>query len=130
MSPTFTGKDTIPIVFGPLGKSVDDLALWMKTALTEKYHTEPDPYIKLLPFNSHTYLSHQKKTLKIGYFLSHEVLETTAASQRAVSEVVQALKQLGHEVVEIELPNFVNIFQAFFAEISSEGNFKSFDEIL
>jgi len=68
-----------------MARSVDDLALWMKVALNEQYQVDKDPYTKLIPFDEKTYLSHQKqKKLKIGYFLSHDLLETTLASQRGV----------------------------------------------
>jgi Asp-tRNA(Asn)/Glu-tRNA(Gln) amidotransferase A subunit family amidase len=67
----FTGKDTFKSVNGPLARTVDDLALWMKIALNEKHQVERDPYLRLIPFDEKIYLQHQKeRKLKIGYYLS------------------------------------------------------------
>jgi hypothetical protein len=39
-------------LIGPLGKSVDDIALWLKTVTDENYYKNScDPYIKIFPFN-------------------------------------------------------------------------------
>ena len=46
-----TGKDTFTAVNGPMARSVDDLALWMKVALNEQYQVDKDPYTKLIPFD-------------------------------------------------------------------------------
>jgi hypothetical protein len=57
----------------------------MKTVLTEKYNVDNDFYTKIIPFDDKTYLSYQKKDrLRIGYFTSNDLLETTPATQRAV----------------------------------------------
>lgn len=43
----------MPQVFGPLGKSTEDLALWLKTVTNvEYYKNNPDPYVKIIPFDT------------------------------------------------------------------------------
>ena len=45
------GKN-VPACLGPLGHSSEDLALFMKTATTEKFYAgTEDPYVKIIEFN-------------------------------------------------------------------------------
>jgi Asp-tRNA(Asn)/Glu-tRNA(Gln) amidotransferase A subunit family amidase len=50
---SFDGQINIPPVMGPMGKSVDDLALFMKVMTSEKYYTRSnrDPYRKIFTFD-------------------------------------------------------------------------------
>ena len=93
-----SGRDTILSVYGPMARSVEDLALWMKAHLDPQHHNE-DPYMRYVPFDTTKYLETCKKKLKIGYFTSLDLLETTDASKRAVLEAVSILKKANHEVV-------------------------------
>lgn len=91
-------------VVGPLGKSVEDLALWMKVALELKhYRGQHDPFIKLIPFDQNKYLKIQKiskqSNKRIGYIRKMDILEPTKASMRAVDETVEILEKLGFEMV-------------------------------
>jgi hypothetical protein len=48
--------DTIKAVNGPLSKSIDSLALWMKIATTEEFYLgQHDAYKNLVPFNTKVY---------------------------------------------------------------------------
>lgn len=59
---SFSGMDSIKVSSGPMGTSVDGLALWLKTILTEEfYQGESDPYVKLTPFDDNVYGQYQKK---------------------------------------------------------------------
>lgn len=92
------------VVIGPLGKSTDDVALWMKVFLEQKYYKgQHDPFIKLIPFDQLKYLKMQKnenfKKMRIGYIRKMDILEPTAASMRAVDETVSLLEKLGFEMV-------------------------------
>jgi hypothetical protein len=67
----FSGKNVITGVNGPMGRSIDSLALWMKAMTTEEcYEGRPDPYMKLYPFDLSAYTSYQDRSrkLRIGYF--------------------------------------------------------------
>jgi Asp-tRNA(Asn)/Glu-tRNA(Gln) amidotransferase A subunit family amidase len=94
---------------GPLGSSPNDLALMMKV-LTEKSSHENNPkrdaYTQNFPFDIQLYQSiSQAKGLRIGYFESMGLIETTPASKRAVHEVLDVIRALGHEPVRIQIPN-------------------------
>lgn len=65
------------------------------------------------------------KKYKIGYFKTYEAIDATLANQRAVQITVDSLRELGHEVVEIELPHIERLVYIFF-EIFSCDNFSGF----
>jgi hypothetical protein len=64
--------DSITPVNGPMGTSVDSLALWMKTATNlPHYKGDEDPYTKVIPFDDKEYINYSnKKGFRIGYFTS------------------------------------------------------------
>lgn len=72
---------------GPLGRSIDSLALWMSILTTESFYKgKTDPYVKFDPFDMKAYSAFQDKNkkLRIGYFTSLEMIECTPACSRAV----------------------------------------------
>lgn len=56
--------------------------------------------------------------------------EATPASSRAIDECVIILKELGYEVVEVKIPNDVDLVQEYIAELSAEGKVRGFMELL
>ena len=79
---------------GPLAKSTEDLALWLKVATNEDfYQGQIDPYVKNIPFNDEKYLKSGKKHHTIGYFKNFDVFESTRASHRAIDETIAILKK-------------------------------------
>jgi len=60
------GNDTVISVFGPMARSVEDIALWMKTTCDDDHHPEPDPYHRMVGFNIDQYLNHAKGKLRVG----------------------------------------------------------------
>ncbi len=125
--------DLIKVVSGPMGTSIDGLALWM-CSMTDirSYQGEYDPYIKLHRFDVPLYraVATQRQKLKIGYFRHLEMIESTPASQRAVNEVVEFLRKEGHELEEIEVPNEREIITCFMREVSGEGGLETFHDML
>lgn len=86
---------------GAMSRSVDDLITLTKCWWCDRaYNT--DPYIPRLPFNDAVY--ENKQTLKIGYYLSDGVFESSPGHKRVVLETVQHLKSLGHTLVEFKPP--------------------------
>lgn len=57
-----------------------------------------------IPFSEED-LNSQRK-LKIGYIVSDDLFQPSAANQRAVKMAADALKKLGHDVIELKFPNF------------------------
>jgi fatty acid amide hydrolase len=113
-----------------MARSVEDLALWMKTTLDVKYHSNPDPFHRLISFDTEVYKKHSKKKLRIGLIKSHSFLEASPASQRAVDEVGAYLRDQGHETVPVEIPNFDDIVEEFMLWYSAEGKFQAIGQML
>lgn len=84
-----------------MARSVEDLALWMKTTCDKAYNPDIDPYHRLINFDTEQYIGHSSKKLKIGIIKAHHLLEATPASQRAVEEVATFLRKQGHEVIPV-----------------------------
>jgi Asp-tRNA(Asn)/Glu-tRNA(Gln) amidotransferase A subunit family amidase len=114
----------VPLCLGPLGRSSEDLALWMKIVTNnENFKDNFDPYTKIVPFDDKEYLKAKEggKKYKIGYFKSFEMIEATPGCQRVVDDVCQLLKEEGHTVVKIEIPNVNECLSEYFVEASSAG---------
>lgn len=96
-------------MIGPLGSSPDDLALMMICATDVKHYQDnpkSDAYAQIVPFDTKLYKEiSQSRGLRIGYFESLQMVETTPASRRAVMEAVNAIRSLGHHPVPIKIPN-------------------------
>jgi len=67
-----------------------------------------------------------KKKMRIGYVASDEYYPASSPIRRAVYEAVEALRQRGHECVEVELPNLKRATLNYFAVMSAEGKMRSF----
>lgn len=106
---------------GPIGKSVEDLNLVLKSIITEKnwlndYETVPIPWREEI-FRT-------PKKLRIGYIKNHPSFPVTKANVRAVQEAAEALKSRGHEVVELEFYLFEELTTSFLELISADGQFR------
>jgi len=80
----FYGKTSVISVIGPMARSVQDLALWMKTACHQQLHTQSDYFHRTIDFDADLYNNQTKKKLRIGYVKSYSIIEASPASQRAV----------------------------------------------
>jgi Asp-tRNA(Asn)/Glu-tRNA(Gln) amidotransferase A subunit family amidase len=87
-------------VAGPLGSSPEDLALVMITATNAaslENNLKSDSYIQNFSFDVKLYKEiSSAKNLRIGYFESLRTIETTPATRRAVTEAINAIRDLGH----------------------------------
>jgi len=106
---------------GPIGKSVDDLNLMMKSMVLEKnwqndYETVP------IKWREEIYKTPKK--LRIGYVKSTPNYPVSPANERAVQEAVNALKSKGHEIVELEFYQFEELTNSFLELISADGKFR------
>lgn len=61
------------------------------------------------------------KKLRIGYFKTDDFLPASPACQRAVDMSVEALRQAGHECVEVSIPNMKKAMMLFVAMTSADG---------
>lgn len=91
----------IPATVGPVGRSVDDCALFMKAAcVPEMFDT--DLNVPRLLFDDAAYQS--TKRLKFGYFFSDCWFEPCATAKRGLQETIDALTKAGHECVRFDPP--------------------------
>ena len=93
-------------VIGPMTKNLDDLTYLMKIFYSEKLF-DMQPNLPRIVFNSELYNDTlNSKRLKIGIIKEHETVSGICpAVLRALNEVEEVLTKLGHEVIEIDLPN-------------------------
>ncbi|KAL3309129.1 hypothetical protein Ciccas_012323, partial [Cichlidogyrus casuarinus] len=106
---------------GPIGRSVEDLADFMRAVLCKK-HFELDSSVVPLKFRESLYLD--TEPLKIGYYVTADcknIVQTVPAVRRAVLESVQILKQLGHDVQEFQVPRPEDSLRLFMKLIFHEG---------
>jgi len=118
----------IPSVIGPIAKSVEDCAQFMRAVLSEenfKFDVEVPPF----PFNEDRF-ARSKKPKKIGYFVSDGWFEPCKAAKRAVTEVVDLLRQKdGYIIEEIKFPtDGWETYNLYLKLSSAEGNMRGFTE--
>ncbi|KAI5475444.1 amidase family protein [Pseudohyphozyma bogoriensis] len=103
---------------GPMGRSVDDLAIASKVmfddSVSDKARLEG---VVPLPFRD----VELPNKLKFGYYLNDGLCRASPACQRAIRETIAALEKQGHECVEIFPPDLVESLELFVALTSSGG---------
>ncbi|KDR65722.1 hypothetical protein GALMADRAFT_260127 [Galerina marginata CBS 339.88] len=108
------GFDGIATVAGPMGRSVADLELISRVlfgAPCSNHSIAPLPFREVqLP-----------KKLKFGYYTSDNYIKASPACKRAVLETVEALREAGHECIEVQLPETNRAVNLFVALTSSDG---------
>jgi len=118
----------IPATNGPLARTVDDCALFMKAVCTPDLF-KADLNVPMLPFNDNSY--GEKSKLKIGYFKTDGWFEPCATSKRALDETLAALTKAGHTCSPFDPPTDGWHNYGLLVGINgAEGNFKSFLEAL
>mmetsp|Transcript_34149 Transcript_34149/g.50185 ORF Transcript_34149/g.50185 Transcript_34149/m.50185 type:complete len:617 (+) Transcript_34149:99-1949(+) len=121
----------IPAANGPIARTVDDCALFMKAVCVPE-HFERDTEIPPISYNESEYkcISSAKK-LKIGYFVSDGWFEPCAAFKRGVRETVNALSEAGHTCVPFEIPtNGWDTYGLYVAIMAADGNMRAYVDAL
>jgi len=101
---------------GPMGKSVADIELMLKTLISRDSRYS-DPYTPYMPYKD----VKLKSVLNIGYVEDEPFLEAGASSKRAMRECAEALKKQGHNVTKVQLPRFEELMLAFTQLVQAEG---------
>lgn len=93
------------VVMGPMTRSLDDLILGTKLYFSDRAFDKL-PTLPRLTFNQDLYdQTLSKKRLKIGIIKEYETFSGLCnANKRALRETQELLTKLGHEVIEIEIP--------------------------
>lgn len=108
------GHQTVESVIGPMGHSISDLRLLLKTIIS----TEPwlaDPKANKIPWRQEDEdaikAKIQTKKLTFGVIRTDGMVNPHPPVQRAINEAVEALKARGHEVIEWNPPAHAEAFQ-------------------
>ncbi|THH27472.1 hypothetical protein EUX98_g6717 [Antrodiella citrinella] len=112
---TLPGFETIQAVTGPLARSVEDIELAARLVVGKSgsgYHPAPIPYRQI----------EMPAKLKFGYYTSDNFIKASPACQRAVLESVEALREAGHECVEITVPDPALPMEIFLASCGADGH--------
>mmetsp|Transcript_5917 Transcript_5917/g.9187 ORF Transcript_5917/g.9187 Transcript_5917/m.9187 type:complete len:599 (+) Transcript_5917:126-1922(+) len=123
------GQAVVLATPGPMARCVDDLELVMRVWHEDGKMHNDDSVVPPLSWKSNIYTSSSKKKLKFGYFTDDGYFDSCAAAKRAVIETVEALKEAGHEVVELKF-NFEQLCWSFVKLMSAEGGLQGFIDSL
>ena len=97
-------------ISGPLGNSVDDLIMLQRPLFSPEVWKE-DPETPPLPFSDEIVeeWANPEKKLKVGYIKNIWLYYPTDPAQDALNKTIDALKEAGHEVVELDEKLFEDI---------------------
>ncbi|KAJ7197250.1 amidase [Mycena pura] len=107
------GFDGIIGVAGPMGRSIDDLEMFCQLTLgvqARSFGLAPIPFRE----------PNMPEKLRFGYYTDFYI-KASPAVKRAVLETVAALRNQGHECIEIEIPTPMEAFDIFVALTSGDG---------
>ena len=97
----FGSSLVVPATMGPMARSVEDCAMFMRAVCTPTVY-RGDRNIPPLDFNEAAYQETGK--LKIGYFLTDDWMDPCPTGKRAMNEAITALEKQGHTVVPFNPP--------------------------
>ncbi len=112
------GQEFIQPQIGPMGRSTDDLILYMR-ALAGPKHIECDRSMPPVPFVDPDEIDVPK--LRIGFYDDDGYLTPAASVQRAVTEAAGLLQDAGLSVTRVRPPNVEEIVEMFFKALSGVG---------
>ncbi|KAB2573462.1 Acetamidase [Lasiodiplodia theobromae] len=118
------GHQTVESVIGPMGHSISDLRLLLKTII----QTQPwlaDPKVNRIPWRQEdedaVKAKIQAKKLTFGVIRTDGMVNPHPPVQRAINEAVEALKARGHEVIEWNPPAHAEAFQILWNTFAADG---------
>ena len=91
----------IPPTIGPMARSVEDCALFMKAVCSPVVHNG-DRNVVPLAFDENAYSGTTK--MKIGYFMTDDWMDPCPTGKRAMQEAIAALEKQGHTCVPFNPP--------------------------
>lgn len=104
--------------FGPIGRCVDDLILFMKAWFCSDMNIK-DRTIVNLPFDNKVF--ENKRKLKIGYFYDSGIYRAAECYVGAIDKCCESLRDK-YEIVKFDVPNCKEIFITFFKLLNTCGN--------
>ncbi|KAI9009033.1 amidase signature domain-containing protein [Hyaloraphidium curvatum] len=109
------GQESVRSVGGPLGSSVEDLDLMMRTILAARPY-QLDPMVLNVGWREEEKEQVRGKKLVVGYFVDNGLYLTSPPNKRAILATVAALRAQGHRCVEIQPPKVARL-QAISSEV-------------
>ena len=119
---------TIPTTAGPLARTVDGCAAFMKAVCVPELWNS-DLSLPRLPFDNGEYT--KTAPLKIGFFKTDEWFAPCAAARRGLEETIAALEKAGHTLVPFEPPaNGWETNRILVGVNAADGNMRGYAEAL
>ncbi len=112
------GQEFIRPQIGPMGRSTDDLILFMR-ALDSPAHAQLDRNVPPVPFADPDRID--ASTLRVGYYDDDGYLTPAASVQRAVAEAAEMLESDNVSVKRVRPPNVAEIVDIYFRAMSADG---------
>ncbi|EFP11791.1 CRE-FAAH-3 protein [Caenorhabditis remanei] len=113
------GRQLLLSVEGPLAKNIDVCTEYLRLKWNDAVLFEKDVYLPPVRFQYSQYMS--KEPLRIGFYTNDGYQRASPAYERAVRETVQVLKDLGHTLVEFEVPQPDHMYSIFCAGATADG---------
>ncbi|RFN52262.1 hypothetical protein FIE12Z_3473 [Fusarium flagelliforme] len=99
------GQDGVPAVYSPMARTLNDLTYFTRSIIQMKPWTY-DYSCHPLPWRSDIEQGYaEKKSLRVGILRTDGVVDPSPACQRALEMTETALREAGHEIVEIDPPS-------------------------
>eukprot|EP00929_Paragymnodinium_shiwhaense_P056690 TRINITY_DN28378_c0_g1_i1.p1 TRINITY_DN28378_c0_g1~~TRINITY_DN28378_c0_g1_i1.p1 ORF type:complete len:608 (-),score=147.85 TRINITY_DN28378_c0_g1_i1:102-1925(-) len=120
------GQSAIKSTVGPMGRSVDDLALLMKAWCSPLMYAG-DKTIPVLPWDSQAYdRAKGARKMTFGFFVHDGFFDPAPACRRAVLETVDALRRDGHKVVEFPAEEMRETALLYLKLMAADGGMNGF----
>jgi fatty acid amide hydrolase len=110
------------VAVGPMGRTVDDLALILRSIWHEDTFKR-DPSVTPLTFNSSVFEEYStRNNLRIGYFYYNQFIKCSPAVVSAIELAIQDLTNKGHTLVQIPIPDVLKCNQLALSIIFCNGS--------
>lgn len=122
------GQEGVPSVYSPMARTMNDLGYFTRVVLAAgawRY----DHTVHPIPWREDVEKEFgEKKRLRVGVLRTDGVVDPSPACKRALEMVEAALRDRGHEVVEISPPNMREALELASLLLNADGctTFKSF----
>uniref|UniRef100_A0A1I7UZ72 Amidase domain-containing protein n=1 Tax=Caenorhabditis tropicalis TaxID=1561998 RepID=A0A1I7UZ72_9PELO len=113
------GRQLLLSVEGPLAKNIDVCIEYLRLKWNDSDLCEKDIYMPPVRFQEDQFES--KNPLKIGFYVNDGYQKASPAYERAVRVTVDALKDLGHQLVPFEVPHPDHMYSIFCAGATADG---------
>ncbi|RLV92880.1 hypothetical protein JA1_002882 [Spathaspora sp. JA1] len=115
------GQESVPAVLGPLGRSVEDIGLWMDSYINQGKPWELDA--SLLPMPWRKVEKPSIKDLTIAVIRDDGLVRVSPPVRRGLNETVEKLRAAGVKIVEFTPPNTKLAYETVHKMYSCDGNY-------